>query len=316
MSRSPWPSAFILTIALLPLSGCLLRTSHPPAVRISTATLQDATLEDLVGTINNEAARLQTFIANVDIDFSAGGKKKGQVTDYAELSGFILVRKPEMLRMKVLLPLVRNTALDMVSNGKTFEVSYPPKNQFFVGSSQIGKPSARPLENLRPQVIMDALLLRPIDPQNEIAVLQQGTEMVKDPKTHKDAEQANYEVLVIAKDGVGSYLSRKIVFSRVDLQPHAQYVYDRQAQLVTYARYENFSDRGGVMFPDAIDIQRPVEEYEFRLYVTKLRVNEPIADDQFVVPQPPGSKLIDLDQKNASTNSGVGATENAARSRQ
>lgn len=315
MYRPSWPSALILTIVLLPLTGCLIRT-HAPTVRMSTATLRDATLEELVGTINNEAAHLQTFIAYVDIDFSAGGEKKGKVTDYADFSGYILVRKPEMLRMKVQLPLVRNTALDMVSNGKTFEVSVPPKNQFFVGSNQISKPSARPLENLRPQHIMDALLLRPIDPESEIAVLQQGTEMVKDPKTHNAVEQANYEVLVIAQDKAGAYLSRKIVFSRIDLQPQAQYVYDRHGQLVTYARYENFSDHGGVMFPDVINIQRPVEEYEFRLFITQLRVNEPIADDQFVVPQPPGSKLIDLDQKNASANSRVEATQNAARSPQ
>jgi Domain of unknown function (DUF4292) len=315
MFRPSWPSALVLSLILLPLSGCLITRTHPPTVRISTATLRDATLEELVGAIDSEATRLQTFIANVDIDFSAGGKKKGRVTDYAELSGYILVRKPEMLRMKVQFPLVRNTALDMVSNGKTFEVSVPPKNEFFVGSNQIGKPAAQPLENLRPQHIMDALLLRPINPENEIPVLQQGTETVKDPKTHNDAEQANYEVLVIAQDRAGAYLSRKIVFSRVDLQPHAQYVYDRHGQLVTYARYENFSDHGGVMFPGAIDIQRPVEEYEFKLYITQLRVNEPIADDQFVVPQPPGSKLIDLDQRNASANTRV-ETQNAARSPQ
>ena len=71
------------------------------------------------------------------------------------------------------------------------------------------KPSPNPLENLRPQHISDALLLKPIDPDKEIAILENTTEIVKDPKTHKDVEQLAYTVLVIDKDSTGHYLSRR-----------------------------------------------------------------------------------------------------------
>lgn len=303
-------------LALLPLSGCLLRSEHPVSARISTNSLHEATLEELVGTINSEAARLQTFIANVDIDFSAGGKKKGKVTDYAGVSGLILVRKPETMRMIVKAPVVGNSLFDMTSNGKTFQASFPPKNEFIVGSNEMGKPSANTLENLRPQAILDALLLRPIDEENEIPVLEQNTEMVKDQKTHKDAEQPDYVVIVLVKDRAGAYLSRKILFSREDLRPHAQYVYDRQGQLVTYARYENLTDHGGIMFPEIIDIQRPIEEYSFRLAVAKLRVNEPLQDTQFDLPQPPGSKLVNLDNKNTSADTRTESKQDLAKNPQ
>lgn len=317
MYRPSWPLALILTLALLPLSGCLLRSSHPVNARASTNVIQEAQLDQLVGTINHEAESLQTFIANVDIDFSAGGKKKGKVTDYAELSGVILLRRPETMRMIVKAPVVGTNVLDMASDGRTFEVSFPPRNQFFVGSNRlVGAPSGKPLENLRPQVILDALLLRPIDEANEIPVLEQSSEMVKDLKTHKDAEQANYVVIILAKDGNGAYLSRKIVFSREDLQPHAQYIYDRQGQLVTYARYENIADHSGIMFPNIIDIQRPIEELEFRLAVTRLRVNEPLQDAQFDLPQPPGSKLVNLDNKNTSADTRTNLKQDLARSPQ
>jgi outer membrane lipoprotein-sorting protein len=281
----------------LSLSGCLLRTERP-VTRLSTAQLQDATLEQLIGVINKEAGQLQTFVANVDIDFSAGGAKKGKVTDYTQVTGYILVRKPENMRMVVKAPVVRTNLADMVSDGRNFKLSVPPKNQFFVGTNQIAKPSPEPLMNLRPQHILDALLLKPIDPEREITVLEQSTEMVKDTKTHKTAVQADYVVLVIEKDPQGSYLSRKIVFSREDLLPHEQYVYDRKGELATFARYDNFSDHAGLMFPEIIDIQRPIEEYAFRLTVEKLRLNEPLQDDQFVLTQPAGSRLVNLDQQN------------------
>jgi len=106
-------------------------------------------------------------------------------------------------------------------------------------------PSLPPLYNIRPQHIFDALLLKGIDTEKEIAVLENSTEIVKDPKSHKDVEQADYVMYVIARDDAGSYLSRKLVFSRTDLLPHEQYIYNRQGQLATYAHYENFADYNG-----------------------------------------------------------------------
>jgi hypothetical protein len=290
----------ILLLAVLPLTGCFFRT-HTPEKRISTAHLKEATLEELVGTINNSAAHLQTLNATIDIDTSVGGPKKGKVTDYEEIGGYLLIRKPATLRMIGLIPVVRSTLFDMVSNGKSFELSIPPQKKFIVGTNQLGKPSEKPLENLRPQTILDALLLKAID-QNEIAVLEQSTETVKDPKIHKDVEQADYVVIVLRKEDDRYFLSRRIVFSRIDLLPHRQFIYGKQGELLTDVSYESFSDSGGgILLPTSITIERPIEEYEIILTVLKSRLNEPLKDEQFVLNQPPGSQLINLDDKNRAT---------------
>jgi outer membrane lipoprotein-sorting protein len=292
----------LLALALLPLSGCLLRTSHPVQIRMSTAALKDATLEELVDSINANAARLNSIKATVDIDTSVLERKKGDVKEYPQIRGYVRLRKPEMLRMVLLVPVVRNTMFDMVSNGKTFELSVPSQNKFVIGSSKkTGKPSEKPLENLRPQHILEALQWRSIDKDaGEIAVLDYGMEIVKDPKTHKDVQQPDYEVLVIARDGEGAYLSRKIIFSRTDLLPHELLIYDRKNRLVTRARYENFTDHGGIMFPDIIGIQRPVEGYSITMSMVDVKLNETLTDEQFVLSQPPGSKLVDVDEKEES----------------
>ncbi|HLJ25181.1 MAG TPA: hypothetical protein VKY85_00570 [Candidatus Angelobacter sp.] len=270
---------------------------------MSTATLRDATKEQLIGAINDMASRVQSLNASVDIDTSVSKQKKGktnqyQVTDYPEISGYVLVRKPEMLRMRGLVPVVRSTLFDMVSNGKTFALSIPPQSKFIVGSNQVGKPSSQALENLRPQAVLDALLLKEIDLQNEVTVLEQGTETVKDPKTHKHVEQADYELIIFRKDGNDS---RKLIFNRVDLLPHEQLIYDAQGRLVTDAHYENFTEYGGIPFPAIVELERPIENYTIQLSIGKLTVNQPLKDAQFELPQPPGSKLINLDQKNGST---------------
>jgi outer membrane lipoprotein-sorting protein len=293
----------LLAVAVLGLNGCGFRTSHPVKMRTSTATLKDASLDQLVQSINSNAARLSSLKATVDIDSSVLEQKKDKVTDNPQVAGYILMRKPAMLRMIGLVPVVHTHMFDMVSNGQNFELAIPPKNKFIVGSNrQPAKPAPQPMENLRPQHISDALLLKPIDMEKETAVLEHSTEIVKDPKTHKDAEQAAYTVLVIDKDEAGAYLSRKIVFSRTDLLPHEQYIYDRMGRLVTFARYENFNNYTTIMFPGIVSIQRPIEGYSITLSITKMDVNVPLTDEQFTLTQPPGSQLINLDtQSSAAT---------------
>src|SRR5208337_1205547 len=135
--------------------------------------------QELLDRINQEASNIKTLNATVDIVTSVGGEKKGKVTDYQEIKGYILVRKPDMLRMIGLFPILRNTAFDMVSNGDRFKLSVPAKNKFYIGSAEVTKPSSNSLENLRPQVIYNALLLPQIG-KDEISVLEDGTETVVD----------------------------------------------------------------------------------------------------------------------------------------
>src|SRR5919109_588834 len=215
MRRILYLSAVVLS---LNLTGCLFRT-HKVEPRLSTAVLKQATKEELIARINEEAQQVKTLNATVDIGASAGGSKKGKVTEYQEFRGYVLVRKPAMLRMIGLFPIVRNRMFDMVSDGENFKFSLPVKGQFIVGRNDVVHPSAKPIENLRPQHIFDALLLHEIDPNNEIAFLEGGTEMVVDPKSKKQVEEPTYIISVVRREDADWRLSRRIVFSRTDLLP-------------------------------------------------------------------------------------------------
>jgi outer membrane lipoprotein-sorting protein len=286
-------------------TGCLFRTRRVEQT-ISPVPLKSATKEQLIAYINSQAAKIQTMQATVDIDTSVGGAKKGKVTEYKEIRGYVLARKPAMLRMIGLLPIIRNTAFDMVSDGREFKVSIPPKNRFVVGRNDVTVPNPQqPLENLRPQIIYDALLLRPIDQQNEKAVLENGIEIVADDKNRK-FQQADYMIDVINSGNAGgdAWLSRKIVFSRVDLLPHRQLIYDEAGDLVTEASYSNYKDNAGVLFPSVIEIRRPEEEYDITLRMVKLEINLPLDNTKFVLNKPPGAQEIRLDTQRSSVGGG------------
>jgi len=263
---------------------------------IEVVQLETASQQQLIDFINNQAAAIQSMQATVDIDTTVGGVKKGKVTDYEEIRGYVLARKPAMLRMIVLMPIVRNKDFDMVSDGLRFKLWIPPKNRFVLGRNDVQTPNpTQPLENLRPQHIYDALLLRRIDPDNEIAVMENDTEVTTDAKGHK-TPRADYIVDVISRGEHGWVLSRKIVFSRTDLLPRRQLLYGTDGNVMTNARYGNYKDEKGVKFPWQIEIARPQEEYDITLNIVKLDLNLPLQDDKFALEQPEGAQVIDLDK--------------------
>lgn len=286
--------AFVV-LAALPLTGCLFR-SRKVEQPVNAVQLKTATQQELIDYINTQAAGIQSMQATVDIDTTVGGVKKGSVTDYQEIRGYVLARKPSLLRMIGLMPIVRNKAFDMVSDGQGFKLWIPPKNRFVVGRNDVEtRNPAQPLENLRPQHIYDALLLRRINPENEIAVLENDTELVTDAKSHK-VSRADYAIDVISKGDRGWVLSRKIIFSRTDLLPRRQLLYDAQGNVMTNALYGNYKDDNGMKFPWQIEIARPQEEYDITLNIVKLDLNQTLPDDKFTLEQPTGAEVVNLDK--------------------
>lgn len=282
-----------LFCATLPLTGCLFHT-HRVEESYFKGPLKQATQAQLVNIINQQAEKIQSLQATVDIDTSIGGAKKGQVTDYKEIRGYVLARKPAMLHMIGLLPIVRTTAFDMVSDGNQFKLWIPPKNRFVIGSNEVEtRNSEHPIENIRPKDIYEALLIEPIT-DGEIPVLENGVLVFHDSKG-RPVMQDDYEIIVIRMQGNNQgILSRKIVFSRLDLLPHEQYIYDDKGNLVTDAHYANYNLYDGVDFPSRIEIVRPQEEYNITLNILKMQINKPLTDDQFALQQPPGAEVVHL----------------------
>ncbi len=281
-----------LSAATFPLGGCLFRTRVAER-QLSNAPLKTATKQDLLEYINARAAKIQTMQATVDIDASSGDPKSGKITDYKEIRGYVLARRPAMLRMKGLMPVVRNTAFDMVSDGKDFKLWIPPTNKFVMGANDAPYQPDKRMENMRPQYIYDALLIPEVTGPDEIPFLENGYETVLDSKKHR-VDQPDYRLAVLHKGPDGWYLSRRIEFSRTDLLPYGQLIYDQEGNVATQAHYRNYKDWDGTNFPTTVQIERPREGYDIALNIIKLDVNKPLTDDQFALEQPVGAEVVHL----------------------
>ena len=308
MRRRSFLLAVPLFLAVLSTTGCMFRT-RPVEDQYSKAPLKESTQQGLIDSINQQAESIHSLKATVDIDSSVGGLKKGHYTDYKEIRGYVLARKPDALHMVGLMPIVRTTAFDMVSDGQDFKLWIPPKNRFVIGKNEVQTPNAdQPMENIRPQNIYEALLIRHIDPNSEIAVLENDYETLHDAKGHRILQE-DYELTIIQKYEKGWRLGRKIIFGRTDLTPHRQFIYSDDGKVATDAKYAQYKDYDGFSFPSRIEIYRPQEEYDITLNMLKVDINQPLKDDQFVLEQPSGAVVVNLDHPQSSLAMPLGQRE-------
>jgi hypothetical protein len=211
-----------------------------------------------------------------------GSTEKNHITEYKDVRAYIRFRKPSDIRLIGLMPVVRSTMFDMVSDGADFRLYIPSKGRFIVGRNVIDQLSPNKLENLRPQHFLDALVVQPIDTKADKVMLENFT----------DEDNAYYIVHEVRELADGRLqLLRTIWFSRIDMTMARQMIFDEASNLLTDARYSEWHPYDNVSFPKHIEINRPRDEYAMVLDVVKMEINKGVASDQFVLEQPEGTTL-------------------------
>src|SRR5258706_13097039 len=191
-------------LALMPMfaAGCMsIKTTHD--VKKEEIHVQmEASEDQLVARYNEQARAVQTLQATVDLVPSTGSTYSGVIEDYHDVPGFILAKRPATVRVIGQAPVVAKNIFDMVSDGETFRIFIPSKNTFLVGSTSPARASKKPIENLRPHTVVDALLW-PELPAGENVLIEQF-----------DADPNRYYILTVLRQADGSKfeIARKIWF--------------------------------------------------------------------------------------------------------
>lgn len=272
------------------LTGCF-RTTQIVQRTQAPDVYKTASIEQLEKIVSDRDAAIQTLNASVLLTASTGGGKEGKVVTYTSFKGYIFVRKPSDLRVIMQLPVIGSRALDMVSNGDTFTLVHATGGHgdvWIQGNNTVTTPSKNGLENLRPPVFFDSLLV-PGVPPDEFVSLSESERVLPPAAKHQPAiEEPDYLMAVLKKsEGNTLHLERLVHFSRITLLPFEQDIYDDNGQVVTMATYSRYQDFNGIEFPMLINIKRPVDEYSLKLQVTKLTLNQPLENDQFELKIPP-----------------------------
>lgn len=287
-------SALLLLLLLPFTNGCLVHTRRIQQAKMPSVVMT-ATAEDLVKAINDQCNRIQSLSASVEFQATVGGPKNGKEKTYTSFNGYILLRKPESLRVIGLVPVLHTRAFDMASNGQTFKLWIPHENKVFEGPNTVTKESPNTLENFRPNVFSDSLLINCIQP-DDLVTLTSSTSTQLDPQTKKLVVRADYELSVLRRKPNSQELipERVIHFDRTDLRPYEQDIYDAKGAIQTQAIYGPDQKFGPVEFPGTITIKRPLEEYQIVVTFQKLRTNLTLNNDQFELKTPSSATVKEL----------------------
>ena len=79
-------------------------------------------------------------------------------------------------------------------------------------------------------------------------------------------------------------------------------IYSEDGKVATDAKDAQYKDYNGFNFPSRIEIYRPQEEFDITLNMLKVEINQPLKDEQFVLAQPPGAVVVNLDRPQSSLN--------------
>ena len=295
----PIASVALAATAWLVASGCSV--SHKTVVKPSQAPakLQTATRAQLVDKYNRQADSIHSVGLSVKMKLAGGSNYSGVIEQYHEVSGFMLAAKPANIRVIGQAPVVGKNIFDMVSNGEEFHVFIPSKNDFIVGPTNLQRPSKKPIENLRPQHLVDALLWAPI-PDRVPVLFEQANET-----------QSRFYVLTVLRraasiDAGGAKpkdesdefeITEKIWFNRADLNVSRIETYDSGGALISDDSYSKWDAFGDLHYARQIGVSRPGDDYQLQITIVKATFNEPIASDRFILPQPPGTELIRVSEE-------------------
>ncbi len=274
-----------LLVALLSLCGALtgcLTHKHTVARTRVPDVVYSASLDQLITQVNGRFDSIQTMNAAVDIAATTGGGRTGEVTNYPTFSGYILMKKPRNLRVLLQVPIVGSRALDMVSDGDQFKLYIPQRNRAIEGNETVTSPSKNGLENLRPAVFFDSLLIQGLRP-GQIISETSDTRLVRPADPQKEMlEEPDYELAVLAEpEKQVARTIRVIRIGRIDLLPFAQDIYDAAGHVITKATYSGYQTFDGIQFPTKIVINRPVDEYTLTLTMKHITFNGKLEPDTF-----------------------------------
>src|SRR5260370_6031366 len=243
------------------------------------------------------ARNTETLNAAVELKPLAGSKYSGVIDEYDEVKAFLLAARTAEIRVIGQAQVVGTTVFDMASDGATFQVSIPSKKKFLVGAVTAERTSSKPIENLRPQHLLDALLWPEIR-KEEAVTLREFND-----------ENARYYILTVLRGGHQLEVLREIWFDRSDLQVARILNFGPKGVLLSDVRLADWqpadsatgtaqrgvatpSNGATLLFARTIRIDRPHDDYKLDLQVTKVTMNEEIPAERFKLEQPAGSELV------------------------
>lgn len=263
--------------------------TRPPEIVLSTS------LDHLLDQVNVRYDSVKSMTSSVTMYACTGGGTTGEVK-CLNFSAFIIIGKPENIEVLLKVPVLGGDAMHMVSDGKTFKILIPHYDCAITGSDLVTNSSQAGIYTLRPDMILDSLLIHGLEGDQDVAMTQDSRTLPE--KSHKYViVEPDYNLEFLSPpDGKVAHAIRVIHIGRTTLLPYQQDIYNDDGKVATQATYSDYQKFGDIIFPKKIVISRPLDELTLSITFDKVTFNQPLLNDQFnLVISPTTAHVTNMD---------------------
>ncbi len=327
------PQLLLISLFAIFLSGCI-----KPSDKVERAKLlktENAAQTELLGEINRFAA-VKSMRAKMDWKFEDNSYAEvGLAEKYKTADGEVVVQRPANILLKIQIPIIKTDVVQMTSDGSKFRVAILEdgaggKYKKFVSGTNEADYSAlqeqvknldlngkamqqnvNAFANLRPQHFTDAILVRPVDTENnayvQSSILQEEEDSAKAKKSPVRKVLRGYYLLdELKKNADGSFLiQRRFWFDRVGgIRLARQQIFDAKGEIdsdITYGNTGSLTESGEYAnLPLQIVVTRPKEKYKMSLTYQSpgsVTIGKSYPVTAFVLENTWGLQELDLDKK-------------------
>lgn len=291
--RSGRRTRFFLIGVFLSAQGCLVK--HTVRIPVSPRILaaKSATLDQVLSLLADRSTKtLSLSSGTLKVSFTSGMVESGKLQAYRSAPGYILLKRPDSIRLNIQNPITKTSIAELLSVGDSFSLWVPRDNKFFIGrnSAQEFDLEGHSGFTARPVHIFEAILPPRIDekePGKFLSVEEDIDEVTK------------YYVIGLFRGVEANILrpARKFWVDRSVLAVTRQMVYNEDGQIASLINYGRLTSVDGIMLPLSIRIDRPMDGYTLDLQFVSWRLNPELPDSAFVLQPPSGAQIVQLKEK-------------------
>lgn len=281
----------IWLMGLWPLAGCVRLNPHastmatPPLVTVPCH-------EQLLEEMQRRYQATQSLMLSVDVSIVGLNLGDNQSPRREPMSGYILMREPDNLRVILFAPIAHIRVFDMVSNREGYRIAIPAKRRYIVGKNSESPSVASGIGTIQPWVVRDALRIPALGQKETTSFI-----IMEDlATTDKNGKATKHQELLlsvhrISEDTKRIVTVRTIRFDGASHLPIEQDMYGPDGHLTTKVSYRSYRTIDDVPYPTALTITRPREKLQFVLRVNSQSFNRALGDDQFELAFPESATI-------------------------
>ena len=278
--------AGILVLAL-GLTGCGPKKQDLHVPQGYTAA-REATLEELVNLVNSQYAEIETVsVSRFRVKFTGGSIEQGYLKEYPSAKGHLVTKRPNWIYVNILNPVTSSAVVTMASDSREFQIWVPRENKYLTGKTDVKTDSGEPLHSVRPEHLLQAILVEPVRSSGAGTV-----HLLVEERDEQNKYYVIHEVQVDHRPGRGC-LQRKVWLERQDFRLSRQQYYDC-GKLTSDIRYGDVVVSEDGALASSIALERVAEHYQisFQFQREAVRLNRSVDDSSFYIPKPPRAELV------------------------